>query len=167
MHFNGQLEHVPAEGAEASEHPRNNGFSDPPQYRTLDAFPEKWGILTPYPEAEWIFSPESIMPPRPIERSSRAGCVEVSENTEKGKCGFQKWPSGQTETVSVRFRPKISACLGLGFGISVFSLFGVSAETACFGRITLFGPILAAHFSIKSTAKTAFYGQNKYRVYEG
>ena len=31
-----------------------------------------WGIPTPYPEAEWIFSPESIMPPRPIERSSRA-----------------------------------------------------------------------------------------------
>ena len=29
----------------------------------------KWGILTPYPEAEWVFSPESIMPPRPIERS--------------------------------------------------------------------------------------------------
>ena len=25
-----------------------------------------WGILTPYPEAEWVFSPESIMPPRPI-----------------------------------------------------------------------------------------------------
>ena len=32
----------------------------------------EWGILTPYPEAEWVFSPESIMPPRPIERSSRA-----------------------------------------------------------------------------------------------
>ena len=67
--------------------------------------------------------------------------------------------SGQTETVSVRFQPKISA--SFSFGISVFSLFGVSAETACFGRITLFRPILAAHFSIKSTAKTAFYGQNK------
>ena len=35
--------------------------------------------------------------------------------------------SDQTETVSVRFWPKISACFG--FGISVFSLFGVSAET--------------------------------------
>ena len=35
--------------------------------------------------------------------------------------------SGQTETVSVRFQPKILA--GFGFGISVFSLFGVSAET--------------------------------------
>ena len=32
----------------------------------------KWGILIPYPEAEWVFSPESIMPPRPIESSSRA-----------------------------------------------------------------------------------------------
>ena len=28
--------------------------------------------------------------------------------------------SGQTETVSVRFRPKISTCFGFGFGISVF-----------------------------------------------
>ena len=35
------------------------------------SWPE-WGILTPYPEAEWVFSPKSIMPPRPIERSSRA-----------------------------------------------------------------------------------------------
>ena len=33
--------------------------------------------------------------------------------------------SGQTEIVSVRFRPKILACFG--FGVSVFSLFGVSA----------------------------------------
>ena len=32
----------------------------------------EWGILIPYPEAEWVFSPDSIMPPRPIERSSRA-----------------------------------------------------------------------------------------------
>ena len=31
-----------------------------------------WGILIPYPEAEWVFSPESIMPQRPIERSSKA-----------------------------------------------------------------------------------------------
>ena len=38
--------------------------------------------------------------------------------------------SGQTETVSVRFQPKNSA----GFGISVFSLFGVSAEIPYFGR---------------------------------
>ena len=32
----------------------------------------EWGILIPYPEAEWVFFPESIMPPRPMERSSRA-----------------------------------------------------------------------------------------------
>ena len=37
-----------------------------------ESFIQLWGILTRYPEAEWIFSPESIMPPRPIERSSRA-----------------------------------------------------------------------------------------------
>ena len=75
--------------------------------------------------------------------------------------------SGQTKTVSVWFRPKISACFGFGFGVSVFSLFGVLAETlflaktACFGRNTLFWLILAAHFSKKSFAKTTFFGRNK------
>ena len=63
--------------------------------------------------------------------------------------------SGQTETVSVWFRPKISACFG--FGVSVFSLFGVLAETACFGQNTLYWLILAAHFSKKSFAKTSFF----------
>ena len=34
--------------------------------RRLDrAHIEEWGILTPYPEAEWVFSPESIMPRGP------------------------------------------------------------------------------------------------------
>ena len=52
-----------------------------------------------------------------------------------------------------------------GFGVSLFSLFGVSAETlfsaetACFGRNTLFQLILATHFSKKSFAKTAFFGR--------
>ena len=75
------------------------------------------------------------------------------------------WISGQTETVSVRFRPKISAFFG--FGVSVFSLFGASAEilfsaeTAFFGRNTLFWLILAAHLCKKSFTKTAFFGQNK------
>ena len=32
------------------------------------------------------------------------------------------------------------ACFGFGFGISVFSLFGVSAKTGCFGRIGQFWP---------------------------
>ena len=46
--------------------------------------------------------------------------------------------SGQTETVSVWFRPKISACFG--FGVSVFSLFGVSAETLFSAEASLFWP---------------------------
>ena len=48
-------------------HPRPQGPRDHRQRRE-----PVWGILTPYPEAEWVSPPESIMPPRPIERSSRA-----------------------------------------------------------------------------------------------
>ena len=42
--------------------------------------------------------------------------------------------SGQPEKVSVWFCPKISASFGFGFGISVFSLFGVSVESDNFGH---------------------------------
>ena len=52
--------------------------------------------------------------------------------------------SGQTETDSVRFRP-------VSVSVSVFR----------FSTFSVFWPILAAHFSKKSTAKTAFYGGNK------
>ena len=105
---------------------------------------------------------------------SRAGELPKQNMTKSherwdGKlCRFQNLSvstSFQTETVSVWFRPEILACFG--FGISGFSLFGVSAETlflaetACFGWNTLFRPILDAHFTIKSTAKTSFYGRNK------
>ena len=38
------------------------------------------------------------------------------------------------------------------------SRYTFSAEIACFGRNTLFQLILAAHFSIKSTAKTGYFG---------
>ena len=62
--------------------------------------------------------------------------IAIAGKTWKRKAplGFQKnrtictSHSGQTETVSVRFRPKILACFGFSFGISVFSFFGVSAE---------------------------------------
>ena len=53
--------------------------------------------------------------------------------------------SGQPNTVSVRFRPKISAKICFGFGLSAFSSFGDSAEThfsaerGCFGRNDCFG----------------------------
>ena len=63
--------------------------------------------------------------------------------------------SGQTEALLVRFRPKISVRFDFGFGISVFSLFGVLAKTlfpaevACFGRITLFRPIFARTLQYK------------------
>ena len=54
--------------------------------------------------------------------------------------------SGQTETVSVRFRP-VSVSV---FGFSPFSVFRPN------------WPILAAHFSIKSTAKTGYFGRKSY-----
>ena len=53
--------------------------------------------------------------------------------------------SGQPNTVSVRFRPKISAETCFGFGLSAFSSFGDSAETSfsaergCFGQNNCFG----------------------------
>ena len=44
------------------------------------------------------------------------------------------------------------------FGFLPFRCFG---RNTIFGRNRLFRPILDAHFSIKSTANTSFYGQNK------
>ena len=51
----------------------------------------KWGILTPYPEAEWVFSPENIMPPRPIERSSRAEGAWCSREEKTHSAEGQVW----------------------------------------------------------------------------
>ena len=58
--------------------------------------------------------------------------------------------SGQTETVLVRFQPKISAC----FGFLPFWCFG---QNTIFGRNSLFRLILAAHFSKKPFAITSFF----------
>ena len=51
----------------------------------------KWGILTPYPKAEWVFSPESIMPPRPIERSSRAEGAWCSREEKTHSAEGEVW----------------------------------------------------------------------------
>ena len=56
-------------------------------------------------------------------------------------------PSGQTETVSVQFRPKISACFG--FGISVFSLFGFRPKQPVSAEKPYFLLNLAAYLSKK------------------
>ena len=47
--------------------------------------------------------------------------------------------SGQPKQVLVRFWPKILACFSIGFGISVFSCFGVDQNTI-FNRNRLFQP---------------------------
>ena len=47
--------------------------------------------------------------------------------------------SGQTEIVSVRFRPKFRLEICFGFGVSAFSHFGDSAETLLSAEIDYFG----------------------------
>ena len=47
--------------------------------------------------------------------------------------------SGQTEIVSVRFRPRFRLEICFGFGVSAFSHFGDSAETLLSAEIYFFG----------------------------
>ena len=49
-------------------------------------------------------------------------------------------PSGQTETVLVRFRPKVSAETVSAFGVSEIFIFGVSALSAVSAEIGMFRP---------------------------
>ena len=70
--------------------------------------------------------------------------------------------SGQPNTVSVRFRPKISAEICFGFGLSAFSSFGDSAETlfsaerGCFGQNDSFCQKDSHHYFVPILKKYVF-----------
>ena len=78
--------------------------------------------------------------------------------------------SGQTETVSVRFRPKFRLEICFGFGVLAFSIFGNSAETLLSAEIDYFGwkvmllPKFLPKIRCKKTiflAKRGCFGRNR------
>ena len=68
-----------------------------------------------------------------------------------------EYGSGQTETVSVWFRPKFRPKLCFGFGLLAMSIFGDSAKTLFRPRIHVLAHIVMKHF-LKFLAKKAAFG---------
>ena len=79
--------------------------------------------------------------------------------------------SGQTKTVSVRFRPKILAKICFGLGVLAISFFGDSAETLFWPKqhisaeISCFGPkfgITYAEVAYNFLAERGIFGRNNH-----